>query len=371
LVFFASSVLPRLQASSGKMGTVIRTLALILACVGLAAATVAWAGADFVTPAKVLFGEPGLPSDQPTRAIGSYARGCLAGGQALPFDGAHWQVVRLSRNRNWGTPRLIQYIEKLASDAATLDGWPGLLIGDMSQPRGGPMATGHASHQIGLDVDIWFVPMPSPPLTADEREKIPDVSLLEKGRLALDPLRWSDQDLALLKRAASYPEVARIFVSAAIKKRLCETASRDRKWLRKLRPWWGHDDHFHVRLKCPADMASCLGQESVRRGDGCGADLAAWLKRGSPRPSSSIILRPPVTLAGLPRACTDVLYAKAAPVEAANPGDNGAGKASSQVETGATVAGLRRAPRYAIMPDPFDPFRKHKASPVPEPEADP
>jgi murein endopeptidase len=30
----------------------------------------------------------------------------------------------------------------------------GLLIGDMSQPRDGPMLYGHSSHQIGLDVDI-------------------------------------------------------------------------------------------------------------------------------------------------------------------------------------------------------------------------
>ena len=249
-----------------------RTLRLLIAGLSLvAAASAAWAASDRVTPAKVLFGRSTLPSDQPTQAIGRYSKGCLAGGQALPLDGPHWQVMRLSRNRNWGTPQLIRYIAKFASDAATRDGWPGLLIGDMAQPRGGPMATGHASHQIGLDVDIWFLPMPSPPLTPDEREKVAFISMLETGRLVVDPLRWSDQDAALLKRAASYPEVDRIFVSAAIKKELCRTAGHDRKWLRKIRPWWGHDDHFHVRLKCPSRMASCIGQKSVRKGDGCGA----------------------------------------------------------------------------------------------------
>jgi hypothetical protein len=38
-------------------------------------------------------------------------------------------------------------------------GWgKGLYIGDISQPRGGPMTSGHASHQIGLDADIWMLP---------------------------------------------------------------------------------------------------------------------------------------------------------------------------------------------------------------------
>ena len=51
-------------------------------------------------------------------------------------------------------------------------GWNGLLIGDMSQPRGGPMLNGHSSHQIGLDVDIWFTPMPDHELSPEERDVI-------------------------------------------------------------------------------------------------------------------------------------------------------------------------------------------------------
>jgi penicillin-insensitive murein DD-endopeptidase len=315
---------------------VIRTLALPFAILCLAAATAARAGPDFATPAKVLFAQPSLPSDQPTRAIGSYARGCLAGAQALPLDGPHWQVMRLSRNRNWGTPRVIDYIEKFANDAATLDGWPGLLVGDMSQPRGGPMPTGHASHQIGLDVDIWFLPMPTPAFTPDEREKVPLVSLLMTGRLSVDPLRWSDQYPALLKRAASYPEVARIFVSPAIKKQLCESAGRDRRWLSKLEPWWGHDDHFHIRLECPPGMASCVGQPPVGRDDGCGAQLAWWFRPQLPQPKP-IKPPPPPTLAWLPKACVDVLYAMDAPVKRENAGNDAVGRLIGQGESGATV----------------------------------
>ncbi len=111
-------------------------------------------------PAKQAFGAEQLPmlAQQP-QSIGFYAKGCLAGAVALPTDGPNWQVMRLSRNRRWGHPRMIALLEKLSHDAAR-DGWPGLLVGDISQPRGGPMLTGHASHQVGLDADIWLTPMP-------------------------------------------------------------------------------------------------------------------------------------------------------------------------------------------------------------------
>ena len=63
--------------------------------------------------------------------------------------------MRLSRNRNWGHPKLVEFLERLSAKGAKV-GWPGLLVGDMAQPRGGPMLTGHASHQVGLDADIWL-----------------------------------------------------------------------------------------------------------------------------------------------------------------------------------------------------------------------
>src|SRR5690606_9570375 len=100
-------------------------------------------------PAKQLFGSVGVPAELLPRAVGSYAKGCLAGGAALPIDGPNWQVMRLSRNRNWGHPVLVDVLKRLAADVGR-DGAGGLLIGDMAQPRGGPMMTGHASHQIGL-----------------------------------------------------------------------------------------------------------------------------------------------------------------------------------------------------------------------------
>src|SRR6516165_2279694 len=54
---------------------------------------------------------------------------------------------------------LIYFLEGLGTKVANAGTWRGLLVGDISQPRGGPMITGHDSHQVGLDADIWLTPM--------------------------------------------------------------------------------------------------------------------------------------------------------------------------------------------------------------------
>src|SRR5438093_3286203 len=128
--------------------------------------------ADPNTPAKELFGRKPEPAHLAARAIGNYVRGCLAGAVALPINGKTWQVMRLSRNRNWGHPTLIRFLEHLADEVPKVAGWPGLLVGDIAQPRGGPMLTGHTSHQIGLDADIWPTPMPDHELPAEEPEEM-------------------------------------------------------------------------------------------------------------------------------------------------------------------------------------------------------
>ena len=103
------------------------------------------------------FGAAARPSAQVAAPIGSYAKGCGAGLVQLPKTGPTWQAMRLSRNRNWGHPEMIGFLQGL-SRAAQQAGWRGLYIGDISQPRGGPMTSGHASHQLGLDADIWMLP---------------------------------------------------------------------------------------------------------------------------------------------------------------------------------------------------------------------
>ena len=213
---------------------------------------------DPATPAKELFGRKPLPAALPPQPIGFYAHGCIAGAVALPINGPAWQVMRLSRNRNWGHPDLIALLERVAGKAQKSAGWPGLLVGDMSQPRGGPMLTGHASHHIGLDADIWLTPMPNRQLSREEREETSAVMMVRKDRLDIDPNTWTPTHLSVIRGAAQEPQVERIFVNAAIKKALCREAKGDRSWLSKVRPMYGHDYHFHIRMKCPAVCVSAL-----------------------------------------------------------------------------------------------------------------
>jgi penicillin-insensitive murein DD-endopeptidase len=259
--------------------------------------------------AKELFGRKADPAPLAARSIGSYAKGCLAGAQALPVDGDTWQVMRLSRNRAWGHPRLIALLERLAKRVPSV-GWPGLLVGDIAQARGGPMLTGHASHQIGLDADIWLTPMPDRRLSRTEREEMSATNVVRADRLDVDPRIWTPQHLALIRTAARDPEVARLFVNPAIKRALCREAGSDRGWLTKVRPTYGHNYHFHIRAACPASDGACADQDPPPVGDGCGPDLERWFTDAmlNPRPGGKP--RPPLTMAQLPEECRRVLVAR-------------------------------------------------------------
>jgi penicillin-insensitive murein endopeptidase len=246
---------------------------------------------DVVDPA------PGSP-----RAIGMYTAGCVQGAVALPPEGIGFQTMRRYRGRFFGHPTLIRYIQELA-DAATKQGLGVLSIGDLGQARGGPAPNGHASHQSGLDVDIWFWLLRNGhTLSAMERETIAAPALVSAASRALDTSRWLPQHAQLLRLAAGFEAVERIFVNPVIKKTLCQQFP-GAPWLRKLRPWWGHDDHFHVRLRCPTGDTECQAQEPSPPGDGCGADLAWWFTEEARK-------LPPRTATGavpLPVACDEIL----------------------------------------------------------------
>jgi penicillin-insensitive murein DD-endopeptidase len=275
-------------------------------------------------PAKQAFGSVALPSAGPPYPIGSYAKGCISGAVPLADDGPHWQAMRLSRNRHWGMPQTISLLERLSQDAARIGWGNGILVGDMSQPRGGPMASGHASHQVGLDVDVWFTPMPARRLTPQQRETIPFTSMLDKSRfLTVNERRFTPTAARLVMTAASYPQVERIFVNPAIKRKLCEAWTGDRSALGKVRPMYGHDEHFHIRLACPPGLASCKPQAPVAAGDGCDKSLAWWFTPepwAKPKPDPNRKPPPPprpVMVSDLPRACAALLAAPASSAAAA------------------------------------------------------
>ncbi|MCC2112375.1 MAG: penicillin-insensitive murein endopeptidase [Hyphomicrobiales bacterium] len=300
------------------------------------------------TPAKELFGKKTTAADLTPAAVGSYARGCLAGAAMLPVDGPYWQVMRLSRNRNWGHPELVAYLQDLAEKAVRASGWPGLLIGDLAQPRGGPMLTGHASHQIGLDADIWLNPAPKRTLTRFERENISAKSMLAADKISIDKKIWTKGHFKVIRAAATDARVARIFVHPAIKRALCDAAGSDRDWLRKVRPWWGHHYHFHVRLDCPSSSSECTPQKPPPPGDGCGKEVDDWLKMVKPRkpvkPKNPPKKKWPLTLAQLPQGCRDVLQAGDVGIAA---GSGGGAVRSSLVPSGDDIPHPKPSPRRA------------------------
>ena len=281
----------------------------------LLAATLLSAGPALADPlAKQVFSGIHTASASRSESIGFYSKGCLAGAAQLPADGPTWQAMRLSRDRRWGHPATIAFIERLSQEAAHRGVWPGLLVGDISQARGGPLPFGHASHQVGLDADIWLRPMPNPRLTEAAREDYPFRSVLRKGTFEVDDRIWNDRYRDLIRLAAEDGDVERIFVNPGIKKKLCETAGSDRAWLNKVRPWYGHDEHFHVRLNCQPGSPDCKPQASTGSGDGC--DKLGWwfdVALQPPKPGTKPPKpKPPMTLADMPDRCSIVAQAPAA-----------------------------------------------------------
>lgn len=304
--------------------------AAILACTAWAAES-EWAGATMqpvyeddekpgvVLPpaspgtASYLFSKvPGPVQAKGARVFGAYNRGCLAGGEQLPLESDAWQVMRPSRNRAWGHPDLIKMVGEVAKEARK-SGWPGLLIGDLAQARGGPMPFGHASHQIGLDVDIWLTPMPRDRLSKDGLERFQPPSMIDMNSDGVKPDLFGPLQIALIKIAAEHPKTARIFVNARIKNALCKGfAPENRRWLNRVRPAPGHDAHLHIRMHCPDDETACKAQKDPEPGDGC-HELAAWIRPPPPPPKVPPKPTAPrgnqLRLSALPAECRQVLVA--------------------------------------------------------------
>ncbi len=219
------------------------------------------------------------PLERTPEPVGSYANGCLIGAEALPAQGEGYQVVRLKRKRNFGHPKLVEYLEDLGQKVEK-ENLGLMLVADMAMPRGGPFTTGHRSHQTGLDADIWL-PLDYENINSN-KENLESISMVDTKTFVVDKRVWTDKQAQMIKLAADDKRIARIFVHPAIKKALCEKKWSSRKWLSKVRPWWGHDSHFHVRLKCPAGAIECKPQSPPPDGDGCGAELASWYPENQP-----------------------------------------------------------------------------------------
>lgn len=247
------------------------------------------------------------PAPGPARAIGETSRGCLAGAASLEPEGPGYQVMHLERRRHFGHPDLVAMVRGLGQ--ATQRERLGLLhVGDLSQPRGGPTTYGHRSHQNGLDVDVWFALDPSLSNSTDTlRSNVRAPSLLRDSGEGLNRFLWEERHRRVLELAARFPRVDRIFVNPHIKRELCRTTRGDRSWLRKIRPWWGHDDHFHARLFCPPGSPECETQDSLPPGEGCDHSLDWWFRLSSTLPRPGPKTPRDIPISRMPEGCRTLL----------------------------------------------------------------
>ena len=203
-----------------------------------------------------------IPAAGPALSIGTCSCGCLQGAATLAASGRGYEVLRLGRNRRYGHPALIAYVQRLAA-AANKQRLGLVVVGDLSQPRGGPTPSGHRSHQTGLDADIGYVAPAGARggrLSARAREKLAPPAVVNVGTHEKTGA-WTAKVVPLLALAAADPAVDRIFVDPGIKKIVCaDPGTAKAPWQGRLRPWWNHHDHFHVRLKCPPDSPLCVPQ---------------------------------------------------------------------------------------------------------------
>lgn len=213
------------------------------------------------------------PTSGATEIHGSYANGCFSGGIIIPIKQNGYEQVRPSRNRHYGTPNMMTFIENI--NQFGIQQQRIIILGDIAQPRGGPANFGHASHQTGLDIDIWLENR-HVHLSNHLRENLNTPSVVNPSNGKINQ-HWNPFYRDLLHYAATYPETERIFVNPVIKARLCETET-NKAWLEKLRPWYGHDSHFHVRLKCPTASQGCIPQDPIPKGSGCDTNLQNWVR---------------------------------------------------------------------------------------------
>lgn len=257
-------------------------------------------------PREAAASGPSTPTPGAARIIGTGDAGCIAGAVRLPDTAPGMQTIRISRSTFWGHPAIIASLQDIALRARAA-GLPDLYMNDISDPRGGPMAGIHASHQRGLDADIWLdVAGPHPVLPLEARERLEPPSLVRPDGRAIEPRLWRPEHITLLKIAATQPGVDRVLVNAAIKRQLCLSVTGDRGWLQRVRPWFGHASHMHLHYACPAGQPECVDQSPVTPGDGCDASLQWWFDRLD-APAKPQLPGPPPKLTALPPACRAIM----------------------------------------------------------------
>lgn len=209
---------------------------------------------------------------QRAEPVGSYANGSLENGECLEESGEGYIQLLRSWDQIYGTDEMLGMIKKSAADMAKkFPGRDRLQVESIAALHGGHIDP-HGSHQNGLDVDLQY-------FKANGQEYVPTISapysepMVEAGRVSdnFDVQRnWE-----LVKALHKNGPVQRIFMDTPLKNALCKYAKSTGDYasninvLRSIRFVANHQDHMHVRLRCPPSARRCISQADPSPGSGC------------------------------------------------------------------------------------------------------
>ena len=219
-----------------------------------------------------LLGNRAFSGEFPDQAIGFYSQGSLRHPTPLPDQGPGFLHLFLPRHRGYGSEGMIEILKKAALELALrFPRGERLQIADIAAPQGGEI-TMHASHQNGLDADLVYLRKNHHEQQPGEGEVLNEDFVLN-GKLS--PNFDTERNWEVLKLLVSSGRVNRFFMDPVLKITLCHYARQKgelasgEETLRRLQPYPGHANHFHMRLTCPAESPHCVGQKAMPEGSGC------------------------------------------------------------------------------------------------------
>ena len=210
-----------------------------------------------------------------SQAIGYPAAGSLENASKLDLESTSYHVKRPEQKQYYGTKLLVEFLKRMGNLVLKYLPAYKILIGDLTDINGGrQIAAGrmeHSSHQNGLDADLNYLTI----------AHAPGVSLVGKRGAFLRSRLHDDAQWDLFKELSNSGLVSRIFVNRSVKIGFCKLAQEKGEYasnksaLKQLMIESGHDMHFHLRLRCPADSPRCLKEGPIAQGGrdrstGCG-----------------------------------------------------------------------------------------------------
>lgn len=209
--------------------------------------------------------------------------------------------MRTDQRRYFGHPDLVMFIQRLSRQVSNL-GMGTVLIGDMGMPAGGRFNGGHASHQTGLDVDI-FLQLPKTRWTSAQLLRPQALDLVSRDGKHVVPTLWKPEIFSLIKLAAQIKTSRAFLLIRRLSNNFALMRAPIATGCAKCDHWFQHRAHMHVRLRCPADSLECEDQPLPPPGDGCGAELQSWFEPPKPGTTKPEKKTPPP----LPPSCQALL----------------------------------------------------------------